>query len=49
VTHRVDVTDEAQTVELAAAVVAEFGRIDVVFNNAGIAGVGDVEETTLEL
>jgi NAD(P)-dependent dehydrogenase (short-subunit alcohol dehydrogenase family) len=49
VTHRVDVTDEAQTVELAAAVVAEFGRIDVVLNNAGIAGVGDVEETTLEL
>jgi NAD(P)-dependent dehydrogenase (short-subunit alcohol dehydrogenase family) len=49
VTHQVDVTDEAQTVELAAAVVAEFGRIDVLFNNAGIAGVGDIEETTLEL
>lgn len=49
VTHRVDVTDEAQTVELAAAVVAEFGRIDVILNNGGIAGVGDVEETTLEL
>ena len=49
VTHQVDVGDEEQTVELAAAVVEEFGRIDVLFNNAGIAGVGDVEETTLEL
>jgi NAD(P)-dependent dehydrogenase (short-subunit alcohol dehydrogenase family) len=49
VTHRVDVTDEEQTVELAAAVVEEFGRIDVLFNNAGIPGVGDAEETSLEL
>ena len=49
VTHRVDVADERQTVELAAAVVEEFGRIDVLLNNAGIAGVGDVEETSLEL
>jgi len=49
VTHRVDVADARQTVELAAAVVEEYGRIDVLFNNAGIAGVGDVEETSLEL
>ncbi len=49
VTHRVDVADEEQTVGLAGAVVEEFGRIDVLFNNAGIAGVGDVEETSLEL
>ena len=49
VTHRVDVADEAQTVALARAVVHEYGRIDVLFNNAGIAGVGDVEETTLDL
>jgi NAD(P)-dependent dehydrogenase (short-subunit alcohol dehydrogenase family) len=49
VTHRVDVADEEQTTALAAAVVDEFGRIDVLFNNAGIAGVGDVEETSLEL
>ncbi|HET8893686.1 MAG TPA: SDR family oxidoreductase [Gaiellaceae bacterium] len=46
--YRVDVADEEQTEALAAAVVEEFGRIDVLFNNAGIAGVGDVEETTLE-
>ena len=49
VTHRVDVTDETQTLALAAGTVADHGRIDVLFNNAGIAGVGDVEETTLEL
>jgi NAD(P)-dependent dehydrogenase (short-subunit alcohol dehydrogenase family) len=49
VTHRVDVADEEQTVALARAVVEEYGRIDVLFNNAGIAGVGDVEETTLDL
>ena len=49
VTHRVDVGDEHETQALADAVVAEHGRIDVLFNNAGIAGVGDVEETTLEL
>jgi len=49
VTHAVDVADERQTQALAEAVVAEHGRIDVLFNNAGIAGVGDVEETTLEL
>jgi NAD(P)-dependent dehydrogenase (short-subunit alcohol dehydrogenase family) len=47
--YRVDVADEEETLALAAAVVAEYGRIDVVFNNAGIAGVGDIEETTLDL
>jgi NAD(P)-dependent dehydrogenase (short-subunit alcohol dehydrogenase family) len=47
--YRVDVGDEAETRALAEAVVAEHGRIDVLFNNAGIAGVGDIEETTLEL
>jgi NAD(P)-dependent dehydrogenase (short-subunit alcohol dehydrogenase family) len=49
VTHRVDVANEEETQALAAAVVGEHGRIDVLFNNAGIAGVGDVEETSLEL
>jgi NAD(P)-dependent dehydrogenase (short-subunit alcohol dehydrogenase family) len=49
VTHQVDVADEEQTVALAAVVVEELGRIDVLFNNAGIAGVGDVAETSLEL
>jgi NAD(P)-dependent dehydrogenase (short-subunit alcohol dehydrogenase family) len=49
VTHRVDVGDEAETRALAAAVVEEHGRIDVLLNNAGIAGVGDLAETSLEL
>jgi NAD(P)-dependent dehydrogenase (short-subunit alcohol dehydrogenase family) len=49
VTHRVDVADEDETQALAEAVLAEHSRIDVLFNNAGIAGVGDVGETTLEL
>src|SRR5947209_11658702 len=46
---RVDVGDEEETKALAARVLDEHGRIDVLFNNAGIAGVGDAEETTLEL
>jgi NAD(P)-dependent dehydrogenase (short-subunit alcohol dehydrogenase family) len=49
VAERVDVTDEKQTVALAARMVERFGRIDVLFNNAGIAGVGDVVETEPEL
>jgi len=47
--YRVDVADQEETRALAAAVLAEHGCIDVLFNNAGIAGVGDVGETTLEL
>ena len=46
---RVDVTDEDETRALAAEVVAREGRIDVLFNNAGIAGVGDVLETGPDL
>jgi NAD(P)-dependent dehydrogenase (short-subunit alcohol dehydrogenase family) len=45
VAEHVDVTDEADTVALAAKVVKRFKRIDVLFNNAGISGVGDVIET----
>jgi NAD(P)-dependent dehydrogenase (short-subunit alcohol dehydrogenase family) len=47
--YRVDVADEEAARTLAETVVGEHGRIDVLFNNAGVPGVGDVEETTLEL
>src|SRR5713226_8483498 len=49
VAERVDVTDQRETVALAGRVVEGFQRIDVLFNNAGIAGVGDVIETDPEL
>lgn len=49
VARRLDVTDEAQTKAVTASVIDELGRIDVLFNNAGIAGVGDLEETSVEL
>ena len=46
---RVDVTDEMATVALAQRTVERYQRIDVLFNNAGIAGVGDVVETDPDL
>ena len=49
VAEKVDVTDPSQTHEVAASVVQRLGRIDVLFNNAGIAGVGDVIETEPDL
>ncbi len=48
-TYPVDVTDPGSTEALAADVIADFGRIDVLFNNAGIAGVGLLHETPVEL
>ena len=46
----VDVTDEGAVRELYARVVQEFGRIDVLFNNAGISPDDDVSvlDTSLE-
>src|ERR1039458_3196769 len=47
--EHLDVADEEQTIAAVASVVARFSRIDVLFNNAGISGVGDVVETAPEL
>jgi NAD(P)-dependent dehydrogenase (short-subunit alcohol dehydrogenase family) len=49
VAEHVDVTVEAETVALAGRVVKRFKRIDVLFNNAGISGVGDILETEPDL
>jgi NAD(P)-dependent dehydrogenase (short-subunit alcohol dehydrogenase family) len=46
---QVDVTDEPATKIFAAEVGEREGRVDVLFNNAGIAGVGDVLETDPDL
>jgi NAD(P)-dependent dehydrogenase (short-subunit alcohol dehydrogenase family) len=46
----VDVTDEQQVIDMYARARAELGRIDVLFNNAGISPTddGSVLDTTLE-
>lgn len=49
VAEQVDVTDQAQAEALAGRAVQVFGRVDVLFNNAGIGGVGDVLETDPDL
>ena len=49
IAEQVDVTDQESTTALAERVVRRFERVDVLFNNAGIAGVGDVLETEPDL
>jgi NAD(P)-dependent dehydrogenase (short-subunit alcohol dehydrogenase family) len=46
--HRVDVTDAAALGALIDDVVARHGRLDYVFNNAGISVTGDARDLTLE-
>jgi NAD(P)-dependent dehydrogenase (short-subunit alcohol dehydrogenase family) len=47
---QVDITSEQQVIEMFASVHRDYGRIDVIFNNAGIAPEddGSVLDTTLE-
>ena len=42
-----DVTDEARWREVIDAVVAAFGRLDILVNSAGVAVLGNIETTTL--
>ena len=44
-----DVTDPAAAQRVADEAVKAEGRIDVLFNNAGISGVGTAHETSIEL
>jgi NADP-dependent 3-hydroxy acid dehydrogenase YdfG len=46
--RRLDVTDRADVLRYAEEVVAEFGTVNIVVNNAGIAFTGDVEQMSFE-
>jgi NAD(P)-dependent dehydrogenase (short-subunit alcohol dehydrogenase family) len=47
--QRADVSEEADVAALMARAVSEFGRLDVIFNNAGIGGaVGPLEDIKVE-
>jgi NAD(P)-dependent dehydrogenase (short-subunit alcohol dehydrogenase family) len=46
---RIDVAEEADVAEIVAAAVDSFGRLDVMFNNAGVGGAfGPITEQTVE-
>ena len=44
-----DVTDESQVIEAFNSTAVEFGGVDILVSNAGIASSAAVEDTTLEL
>jgi NAD(P)-dependent dehydrogenase (short-subunit alcohol dehydrogenase family) len=44
-----DVTDAQQVETMVQQVLGKYGKIDVLFNNAGISGVGAIHETSEEL
>jgi NAD(P)-dependent dehydrogenase (short-subunit alcohol dehydrogenase family) len=47
--QRTDVAQEADIAALVARAVKEYGRLDVLFNNAGLGGaVGPIDETSVE-
>ncbi len=48
VPYELDVADEAAVGQVVAAVVAEFGRVDCLFNAAGHAEFGPIEEWSFE-
>ncbi len=47
--QKTDVTDEAQVKAAVARAVKEFGKLNIIYNNAGLGGaVGPLEEITVE-
>lgn len=46
---KTDVTDSVEVKGMVQKVIDTYGKIDILFNNAGISGVGTVHETTEEL
>ncbi len=42
-----DITDEEKVTETIAGIIAEFGKIDVLVNNAGMGFVGAIEESSM--
>ena len=46
--HVLDVGDSAQVEALSRAVFERYGRVDLLFNNAGVTLIGDVEEVSLD-
>ena len=45
---QLDVTDRAAVLSYADEVAAEFGTVNIIINNAGIAFIGDVEQMSFE-
>lgn len=45
---KLDITDLTAIEQVIAQVIAKFGRIDVLVNNAGVGFVGAIEETSIE-
>jgi NADP-dependent 3-hydroxy acid dehydrogenase YdfG len=46
--QRLDVTDRPAVLAYADTVVAEYGTVNIVINNAGVAFTGDIEQMTFE-
>lgn len=46
--HRVDVADREQMQRYAEAVVAEYGKVEILVNNAGVTVTADFEQHSLE-